>query len=253
MTIELLRPLCALEDPGLRTVARIMLADACDVRGDLEDALLQWRPAAASGHGELAPPAAWVLGNRLGQCGNVDGAERAYQQAVDSNHPVHSEVARNYLAQLYFGMGETASAEALLSAGKSTPTHLRPWTVGLAADVRFALGDLDGAYASYRELAEGEPGDQGNRATVMIAALIDLGFGDPHARERFAQLEHSTVVPAERAEFVRVTLERWRTASASAPAPRSVATAAAGPVDVRWPAYGEAVVRFHRNRHPASS
>ena len=252
MTIELLRPLCALEDLGPHTVARIMLADVCDVRGDLEDMLLQLRLAADSGHCELAPMAAWALGSQLKKCGDLDGAQQAYQQALDSHHPLHSELARNYLAQLYFGMGETASAEALLSAGKSVPTCLRPWTIGLAGDIRFALGDLDGAYASYRELAEGEPGDQGNRAAVLIAALIDLGYGGPQAREHFARLERSEAVPAERAEFVRVTLERWRNASAGAPAPRSVATAAAGPVDVRWLAYGEAVVRFHRDRHPAS-
>lgn len=122
------------------------------------------------------------------------------------------------------------------------PAQIRGWAQALFGDFRFALGDLDGAYAAYRQAAETDPGDPGDRATVMLAALIDLGHGGLRACEAFAQLGQLDLVSAERVSFVRTTLRRWRCSPDGACVPGSVA------VDQRWLAYSEAAVRFHRGR-----
>lgn len=228
-------------------MARIVLADVYGVRGDLEDALLQLRIAVGSSQPELAPMAAWILGNRLEEYGDLDGAVQAYQQAIDSGHRVHAAYARCYLAELQFAIGEVAAARLTLDAVESMPDHLRGWAVALRGDFCFSLGDLDGAHAAYQQVAETDPGDAGNRAAVMTAALIDSGHGGLDARERFEQLGRSEVANAERSSFVRATLERWHTGSAAAGKPTSVS------VDLRWLAYGEAAVRFHRNRGSAAT
>ena len=240
--IELLRPVCGSQDTGLRAVARILLADAYGVRGDLEDALLQLRLTADSGHPEIAPMAACVLGHRLEEHGDLDGAQRAYQQAVESGHHLHAARARRYLAELYFGMGEVTSALATLGTAEPMPAQIRGWAQALLGDFRFALGDLDGAYAAYQQAAETDPGDPGDRATVMLAALTDLGHGGLRAQEGFAQLRHSNEASAERSAFVRVTLQRWHGSPDGASIPGSV------PVDERWLAYAEVAVQFHRDR-----
>jgi hypothetical protein len=53
-----------------------------------------------SGHADLAPKAAFNLGVLRQDRGDLDGAERAYQLAIDSGHPSAAYCAREEMMQL---------------------------------------------------------------------------------------------------------------------------------------------------------
>lgn len=242
-TVALLKLEAASSVLELRATAWLLLGDVHAVLGELEDALLFLRLAAGCGHPEIAPIAACLLGHQLAEGGDVDGAEKAYQHAIESGHRVHAARARCYLAELYSNLGEGDSALAVLGVAEAMPVEIRGWAVALLGDMRFSRGDLDGACAAYWQVAETDPGDPGDRATVMLAALIELRHGVRHEQEKFAELERSTVVSAERSAYVRATIERWHGA------PDGSRVTAAVQIDPHWLAYGEAAVRFYRERN----
>lgn len=196
-------------DESVRVVALIMLADALDVHGDLEGALLNLRIVAGSGHPEAAPLAAYCLGEMLDDCGDLNSAREAYQQAADSGHPIHAVRARCQLAHLLNTDGEYQAADDLLSEVVASAVPLwSGYAAGLLGDYRLARGAREVAYAAYLRAAELDAADPADRATVMLAVLIDLGCGGAHAREEYARLDREGISP-DRSAYIRATLARW--------------------------------------------
>lgn len=228
-------------EEGARAVAQLLLADVLRARGELEDGLLMMRLAVAGGHPEIAPLAACVLGNWLEEYGALESARRAYQQAVDSGHRVHGARGRGHLAELLYFEGQGQPAEVLLR--EAIDCDAVEWSgqaAGLLGDIRFAEGDLDGAYEAFRAAAVRDAPDPADRAAVMLAVLIDLGCGGDRARDDFAGLQRAGM-PPERAAFIGATLARWRCAGQGVDDP-------VGAVDPGWAGYYAAAMRFQRNR-----
>jgi predicted negative regulator of RcsB-dependent stress response len=228
-------------DVSVRAVVQLLLADVLRVRGDLEDGLLMMRLAVEGGHREIAPLAACVLGNWLEEYGALESARRCYQQAVDSGHRVHGVRGRAHLAELLYFEGQSRLAEVLLNEAISCDAV--EWSgqaAGLLGDIRFAEGDVDGAYEAFRAAAVRDALDPADRAVVMLAVLIDVGCGGDRARADYADLERAGVSP-ERAAFIGATLARWRCVGQGV-------DDAMGAVDPDWAEYYAAATRFQRSR-----
>lgn len=205
-----LRGLVASTQGDPRALAQFVLADLFGFRGDLADALLMLRLAAACGHREIAPAAACRLGEQLEEHGDIGSAERAYRQAINSGRGRYAFRARLRLSLLLYRDGDMRSAEELArEVLDSDIPELAGWAAGYIADIRLSRGDRDGAYSAFRQAAELDAGDAGDRATVMLAVLTDLGCGGASAREEYALLDRSEVAQ-ERSGFIQATLNRWR-------------------------------------------
>lgn len=236
-----LRPLLLEPDETLRALTQLVLADVHGVRGELEDGLLLLRLAAGSGHREIAPLAACELGNWLEQYGALESAQDAYQQAIDSGHRKHGVRARGHLAYLWYFEGRRAEAEDLLRA--AIDGGVAPWSgqaALLLANIRFDEGDLEGAYEAFRTTAGLDAVDAADEATVMLAALIDLGCGGEGARADFAGLERAEA-SSERAAFIRAVLARWNEGQQGTDDPM-------GAVEPDWARHYAAAMRFQRER-----
>jgi tetratricopeptide (TPR) repeat protein len=150
-----------------RALAQFLSADLFGFRGDLEDALLMPRLAAACGHREIAPAAAFRLGEELEECGDIGSAKRAYRQAIDSGRGRFAFRARLRLSMLLYREGDMRSAEeSARGVLDADIPELAGWAAGYLADIRFSRGDREGAYSAFRQAAELDAGEAGDRATA---------------------------------------------------------------------------------------
>ena len=116
----------------------------------VEAALRAWRVAANSGHTDVAPRAAFSLGNLLREQGDADGAKAAYQQAIDSGHPDTAPGASNNLGHLLADQGDGAGAKAAYQqAIDSGHPDAAPMAAGGLGLLLQQQGDADGAKAAY--------------------------------------------------------------------------------------------------------
>jgi tetratricopeptide (TPR) repeat protein len=145
--------------------------------GDIEEARIAYENAAAAGHPEASPIAAFHLGALLAENGDLDGARDAYQRAVS------------------FGTAQNMTAAAPRTEAPSADMRLESperdeaiTTAALELGILLAQeGDLNGARAAYRHAVEfGHTGTAPWPMVRLALALIEHadkeGRGRPHGR-----------------------------------------------------------------------
>ena len=85
------------DDADLRPRAVLLLARINEARGETEQMLRAYQVAAASGHPDVAPFAAVVLGGKLLELGRLGPARRLFRQATDAADPEVRDAARSAL------------------------------------------------------------------------------------------------------------------------------------------------------------
>jgi tetratricopeptide (TPR) repeat protein len=193
----------------------------------------------------MTGPGAWVT--PIEASGGEDGfpdaaaARQAYLLAAVAERRDEAARAQCHFAQLLYFDGRTGAAQQVLSeVVASGPARWAGRAAALLGDIRFESGDLDGAYAAYQKAVVLDAPDRADQALVMLAVLIDQGFGGPDAREDFGRLDR-TGVPEERRAYVRATLLRWQ-------GDLKAAEAAFQQLHQDWVAYYAAAVRFQTGR-----
>ncbi|GAB3441495.1 hypothetical protein GCM10027570_07750 [Streptomonospora sediminis] len=103
--------------------------------------------------------AAFVLGWLRQEKGDLDGAEEAYQQAVDGDHPIHRAKALLYLGHLHADRGDSVAADhayRMCIAGHS-PGEAGAYPVRAAlamGTIERRSGDEDGAVTAFTDAAD---------------------------------------------------------------------------------------------------
>ncbi|MDG4788425.1 tetratricopeptide repeat protein [Micromonospora sp. WMMD1102] len=90
--------------------AAIDLGDRLSSRGDLDGALRAFQRAMDSNDYHCRPGGAWWMANLLKRQGDRDAAQACYQRAIDSRHEAWAPRAATDLADMLIEQGHTAMA-----------------------------------------------------------------------------------------------------------------------------------------------
>ncbi|MFJ8630200.1 tetratricopeptide repeat protein [Streptomyces sp. NPDC093568] len=138
--------------------------------GDYDRAHLALTEIARSSHPDQAPRAADLLGDLEATLENWTAAEAAYRAAIESGHPVWSQLARMDLALLLSRLGDERGPQLLAEIADSDEPELGPRAADLLGDTLAAGGDWAGAEASYQRAM-----DSGH-AYWSAVARVDLAL-----------------------------------------------------------------------------
>ena len=123
------------------------------------------------------PPLRWPTTNWATCCGSApaisDGGAAAYQQAIDSDHPDWSLVARFDLALLLYAQGDLSGAHEqlrLVIEGPNRGYAAKAWD--LIGDLLSRSGDSTGARDAYRNAIDSDAPEWPAVARVDLANLI---------------------------------------------------------------------------------
>ena len=129
-------------------------------QGDVEGARRAFQQAIDSGHTHQAPRAAAQLGVLLAEQGDVEGARRAFQQAIDSGHAEAAGVAAANLGGLLAEQGDVEGArwafQQAIDSGHAEAAAAAAVNLG---NLLAEQGDVEGARQAYQRATESKYSD----------------------------------------------------------------------------------------------
>jgi tetratricopeptide (TPR) repeat protein len=141
------------------------------LRNDLAVAERIWRKV-AGGSSDYSAQAAFNLGALLEERGDAEGAEAAYQHAIDSGYPDEAPIAEVNLGVLLQKRGDAEGAQAAyqhaIDSGHSDVAPRAALNLGLLLEER---GETEGARTAYQRAIDSGHPDEAPRAEVMLSDL----------------------------------------------------------------------------------
>jgi tetratricopeptide (TPR) repeat protein len=210
------------EDPHLTATAQFQLGNACRDLGDFAAARKAYEAAAETGLDisasaaynlghllatldppaskaayaqameldpiESGPKAAVNLGIALAGDGNAESARRAFQWAIDSEHPVQRAKALVNLAQLTVASGDVAGAVRLLEeAIDADIADATSQALLIRGDLHLSAHEADDAALAYARAVDCAASHFSGEAALRLAHLERQAGRDEDARGRYEQ------------------------------------------------------------------
>lgn len=222
---------------GVQALAQLLLADTFRSGNNVADAFTELKRAAMSANEVISSLAACELGNMYEEYGDIQSAQLAYQKAARSTVVGIRARALAHMAELMYFEGEVEEASEILR--QVLPLDTPEWpgrAAGLLGDIRFSVGDLEGAYDAFYCAAKLDASEEADRAVVMLAVIIDAGYGDLGTVEDYAALDVDGA-PLERRAYIEFTLRRLRDGETTKNPPISVNPA--------WDSYYRTALKYH--------
>jgi tetratricopeptide (TPR) repeat protein len=141
-------------------------------RNDYAAAKMAFQRVANSGHADLSPRAAVVLGVLVAEQGDLIGAAAAYQQAIDSGHAEQAPIARLSLAALtepQNAAGALAAYRQAIDSGHPDAAPRAALNLGVLLEEQ---GDHAGALAAYRQAIDSSHPHAAPRTMLYVAMLL---------------------------------------------------------------------------------
>ena len=159
------------EDFEQRPKALINLATARRAEG-MKGAAEALAAASATGHPDLGPTAAELLGDLNAENGRQEAASSAYVRAVQMQHPFHSSRAAIKLGRLAEGEGDLDAAEdAYRIAMEGNHPRLSTEAAYYVGHLRLEAGDVEGAREPLELAATSESENVVEAARLGLARL----------------------------------------------------------------------------------
>ncbi|MEO3811450.1 tetratricopeptide repeat protein [Sphaerisporangium sp. B11E5] len=159
-----------------------LLAD----QGDVEGAQAAFQQAIDSGHADHAPAAAFFLGGLLADQGDVEGAQAAFQQAIDSGHADHAPAAAFFLGGLLADQGNVEGAQAVYQqAIDSGHADHAPAAAFFLGGLLADQGNVEGAQAAFQQAIDSGHADRAPAAAIYLGGLLDRHGDVEGARAAF--------------------------------------------------------------------
>jgi uncharacterized protein YjbI with pentapeptide repeats/TolA-binding protein len=156
--------------------------------GDIEGAGKAYQQAIDSGHADAAASAAMNLGILLHDAGDTEGARKAYQQAIDSGDTDAASTATIGLGRLLRDAGDVEGArKAFQQAADSGHPDLAPRGATSLGMLLEDLGDVEGARAAFQQAADSGHADLAPMAVFSLGRLLRDAGDAEGARQALQQ------------------------------------------------------------------
>ncbi|MEU4540282.1 tetratricopeptide repeat protein, partial [Streptosporangium sp. NPDC023825] len=175
-------------DPDHAPQAAFNLGVLLDEQGDPQGAQEAYQLAINSDHPDHAPQAAFNLGFLLDEQGDPQGAQEAYQLAINSSHPDQAPKAAINLGNLLYEQGDPQGAQEAyqLAINSDHPDHAPQAAFNLGVLLK-QQGDPQGAQEAYQLAINSDHPDQAPQAAFNLGVLL-YEQGDPQGAQEAYQL-----------------------------------------------------------------